>query len=99
MKSTLLSAPRGTHLITAIDRLVPLSGEFQRIALSATVNPPERVAEFVGGYRQIGKGKDSHYEKRPVSIIRSREVKAYELRVSSPSEDLRQSPTVPCGLL
>jgi ATP-dependent Lhr-like helicase len=78
---------RGTHLITAVDRIVPLSGEFQRIALSATVNPPERVAEFVGGYRQIGKGKDSHYEKRPVSIIRSREAKAYELRVSFPSEE------------
>jgi ATP-dependent Lhr-like helicase len=78
---------RGTHLITAVDRLVPLSGEFQRIALSATVNPQERVAEFVGGYRQIGKGKDSHYEKRPVSIIRSREAKAYELRVSYPSEE------------
>ena len=40
---------RGTHLITAVDRLVPLSGEFQRVALSATVNPMERVAAFVGG--------------------------------------------------
>jgi ATP-dependent Lhr-like helicase len=81
-----VATKRGTHLITAVDRLVPLSGEFQRIALSATVNPPERVAEFVGGYRQIGKGKDSHYEKRSVSIIRSSEAKAYELQVSFPSE-------------
>ena len=41
---------RGTHLITAVDRLVRLSGEFQRIALSATIRPMETVAEFVGGY-------------------------------------------------
>ncbi|NLN06075.1 MAG: DEAD/DEAH box helicase, partial [Firmicutes bacterium] len=29
-----LGNKRGTHLITAVDRLVPLAGEFQRIALS-----------------------------------------------------------------
>jgi ATP-dependent Lhr-like helicase len=75
---------RGTHLITGVDRLVPLCGEFQRVALSATVNPPERVAEFVGGFHQLGKGKDSHYEKRPVSIIRSRQAKTYEIKVAFP---------------
>jgi len=41
---------RGTHLITAVDRLVPLCGEFQRIALSATVKPLATVAAFVGGF-------------------------------------------------
>jgi ATP-dependent Lhr-like helicase len=80
---------RGTHLITAVDRLVPLSGEFQRIALSATVNPPGRVADFVGGYRLVGKGTDARYEKRDVTIIQSRQAKSYEIKVVFPS-DARQ---------
>ena len=77
---------RGTHLITAVDRLVPLCGEFQRIALSATVNPAERVAQFVGGFRKIGNGRDSHFEKRPVSLIQSRQSKTYEISVAFPPD-------------
>jgi ATP-dependent Lhr-like helicase len=42
---------RGVHLITAVDRLVPLCGEFQRIGLSATIRPMETVAEFIGGHK------------------------------------------------
>ncbi len=74
---------RGTHLITAVDRLVPLCGEFQRIALSATVKPLELVGAFVGGFRKTGAGG---YEKRPVTIITSEQSKQYDLRVSFPSE-------------
>jgi ATP-dependent helicase Lhr and Lhr-like helicase len=77
---------RGTHLITAVDRLVPLCGDFQRIALSATVNPAEKIAEFVGGFRKIGQGRDSHFEKRRVSVIRSRQAKTYEIVVSFPPD-------------
>jgi ATP-dependent Lhr-like helicase len=48
---TVVANKRGVHLITAVERLVPLSGEFQRITMSATVKPIAAVAEFVGGFR------------------------------------------------
>jgi ATP-dependent Lhr-like helicase len=72
---------RGTYLMTAVDRLVSLSGEFQRIALSATLRPPETVAGFVGGYIMEKKSGALHYTPRPVSIVRSALKKQYEIRV------------------
>jgi ATP-dependent Lhr-like helicase len=74
---------RGVHLITAVDRLVSLAGEFQRIALSATVRPLETVAEFIGGYRIEKPGR---FSPRPVKIIRSLEGKSYDIRVRCPAE-------------
>lgn len=72
---------RGTHLITAVDRLVPLAGEFQRIALSATIRPPERIARFVGGFELTGSGETVGYRPRPVKVIRSSAGKEYDIRV------------------
>lgn len=77
------SVKRGSYLITAIERLVPLCGEFQRIALSATINPLETVANFVAGFRLTDK-KNPSYEKRPISIIRSHIQKTYHIRVEFP---------------
>ncbi|MCP4346922.1 MAG: ATP-dependent helicase, partial [Desulfobacterales bacterium] len=75
---------RGTHLITAVDRLIPLTGEFQRIALSATVRPMKKVAEFVGGYEITGHAAEPHYKKRQVSVIRSENRKKYSVQVCFP---------------
>ncbi len=78
------STKRGTHLVTAVERLVPLSGEFQRIALSATVRPLRTVAELIGGYVLEETEGGYGYRKRPVSIVRSTAAKRYDVRVRSP---------------
>lgn len=75
---------RGTHLITAVERLTLLSGEFQRVALSATVRPLETVARFVGGLRQIGES----YHFRPVALVRGEQEKRFELEISAPETAL-----------
>jgi len=76
---------RGTHLITAVDRLVLFAGEFQRIALSATVRPLDRIARWVGGYR-LERGADDQpvYVRRPVTEVESRQPKRYDVEVRLP---------------
>ena len=68
---------RGVQLMTGLERLVEVAGEFQRIALSATVRPLEYVAEYVGGFSSRG-------ERRTVSVIVSQAKKAIDFRVRFP---------------
>jgi len=75
---------RGAYLATAVERLVPLCGEFQRIALSATVKPLELAADFIGGYEIKVINGIYEYQKRRVSIIRSDIKKSYDIRVDFP---------------
>ncbi|QQO11190.1 DEAD/DEAH box helicase [Breznakiella homolactica] len=48
-----LGNKRGSFLSCQIDRLRLEAGEFQRVALSATVDPPEEAAAFAGGFREV----------------------------------------------
>ena len=76
-----LQEKRGTHLITGIERLTLLAGEFQRIALSATLNPMSLPADYIGGFRQNPGGG---LEKREVHIHQTTEGKTYEVAVDFP---------------
>jgi len=80
----LVDSKRGVHLITAVERLVLLSGEFQRLALSATVNPLETVADFVGGYQYNGNKHHPTYQKRVVKILSSSIQKKYDVAINCP---------------
>ncbi|MAE64349.1 MAG: ATP-dependent helicase [Phycisphaeraceae bacterium] len=75
---------RGTHLMTAVERLSILSGEFQRIALSATVRPLEIVARFVGGFERDPDAPatpEPRLAPRSVDIVTSDEKKTYDVTV------------------
>ncbi len=86
---------RGTHLITAVDRLVRLSGEFQRVALSATVRPLDTVAEFVGGLAMTGPAASPHYKARKLHIVADAQAKQYDVRVRTLHEDETAPPRKP----
>lgn len=72
---------RGTHLITAVERLTLNAGEFQRVALSATVQPLDTVAAFVGGFEREGEGEATRYRPRPVQVVRAAVSKRYDVAV------------------
>jgi ATP-dependent Lhr-like helicase len=77
-----LGTKRGGFLACQIDRLALLAGEFQRVALSATVKTAEAAADFVGGLRAAEVPGD--YEKRPVRILRPPAEKKIDLVVDYP---------------
>ncbi|MDR2247907.1 MAG: hypothetical protein LBE17_14760 [Treponema sp.] len=75
-----LGTKRGAFLACQIDRLVLITGEFQRVSLSATVRPEEAAADFTGGLKAAPGG----YEKRRVRIAAPTAEKIIELTVDSP---------------
>jgi ATP-dependent helicase Lhr and Lhr-like helicase len=80
-----VGSKRGVHLITAVERLSRLAGEVQRIALSATVRPLERVARWVGGAELSAVGGGFSHRPRPVAVVAATAAKRYDLEVRFPA--------------
>ena len=76
---------RGVHLLSAVERLTLINGEFQRIGLSATVHPMTLVAALLGGFYPRTHESEV-FRERPVKMIRSDIRKAYDIRVSFPED-------------
>jgi ATP-dependent Lhr-like helicase len=77
---------RGTSLWLALERLADLAGEYQRVGLSATVNPPDLVARVLGGFGTDGM-------PRPVTLVASPTAKAYEIQVVLPATRVEDDET------
>ncbi|MDR2182124.1 MAG: DEAD/DEAH box helicase, partial [Treponema sp.] len=85
---TALGTKRGSFLSCQVDRLALAAGEFQRVALSATVSGGESAATLTGGLRPLAGGS---FEGRPVRIAAPASEKRCELTVDFPP-DLPASP-------
>lgn len=68
---------RGAQLSVALERLVELAGEFQRIGLSATVGSHQEVANYLGG------------AGREVRVVRARVAKEMFIEVQCPAVEDR----------
>jgi ATP-dependent helicase Lhr and Lhr-like helicase len=76
---------RGTHLAISLERLAWVTGRpFQRVGLSATVRPAERVAAWLGGWEG---GRP-----RPIEVLDAGGRKGIDLTVEAPVEDFRELP-------
>jgi ATP-dependent Lhr-like helicase len=81
----LAESKRGTHLVLSLERLRHLTGRpFQRVGLSATVKPAERVAAWLAGHEGS--------KRRPMEVLDAGGRKEIDLVVESPVEDFRELP-------
>ncbi|MBP2171735.1 ATP-dependent helicase [Methanococcus voltae] len=76
---------RGVHLSLSLERLRELTNnEFVRIGCSATVEPLDEVASYLGGYYDTE-------TPRPVEIVDTRFVRSYDMELICPVPDLIMS--------
>lgn len=74
-----IESRRGAQLLACLERLVDIAGEIQRIALSATITPLQRVADYVGGIALNG-------ETRTVEHVVATTRKDVDLKIKFPPD-------------
>lgn len=101
---TLVGNKRGVHLTLSLERLQHLvNRSIQRIGLSATIEPLDEAARFLGGYEwceDASEIKDQGSESapslllvpRPVTIVNAAYQKSLDLRVMTTVDDFRNLP-------
>lgn len=90
---TLAGNKRGVHLALSLERLAGLADQsVQRLGLSATIQPLEEAARFLGGSAWVGEGEDRVLAPRPVTIVDAGYRKELDLKVVTPVEDFRSLP-------
>src|SRR5919201_5065245 len=81
----LAESKRGTHLALSVERLRHLTGRpFQRVGLSATVRPADRVARWLAGHE--------NGTPRAMEVLDAGGRKEIDLVVESPVDDFRALP-------
>lgn len=80
---------RGMHLSVTLERLEHLCGRpLQRIGISATINPMERVARYLGGWTETPEdvvgNERPELRERPVTIVESAMAKTFDVTVTMP---------------
>lgn len=86
----LCSSKRGAHLSLSLERLRSFSGQdFQRIGLSATIHPLEKIAAYLAGYEDSA--------PRPCTVVDVHASKRFELKVVSPHRHLVHTPAEELG--
>ncbi|HEX9855521.1 MAG TPA: DEAD/DEAH box helicase [Acidimicrobiia bacterium] len=83
---------RGSHLSISLERLSEITEvEPQRIGLSATQRPLERIAEFLGG----GTLGDGAWAARPVTVVDAPWEKQLDVEIVVPVEDMTRPEETP----
>jgi len=76
---------RGSHLALSLERLDRIAARpVQRIGLSATQRPLERIAEFLGG----GTQSESSWSPRPVTVVDAPAEKELDVEIIVPVRDM-----------
>jgi ATP-dependent Lhr-like helicase len=90
---TLAGNKRGVHLSLSLERLQHLvSQPLQRLGLSATIQPLDEVARFLGGSEWQGEGDVRSLRPRPVTIINAAYKKPLDVKVVTVVSDFRDLP-------